>query len=352
MMDEVEEKNEQASPRKLAEAKERGRFALSTQLTLGCFLVAALFALYGCGEFLHQNLLQITRTILTHLNEPMDDLETIVQGFRLGVLLMIRLMAPLFITVCAAALVGTFFQTGFTINFSVIKPQWHRVNPLFGQNYKKLFHGPAFVRLLLGVAKVGIVGVVCYEVVTHALLDFPWRVVDVNKIYLLICRQSFLMGLAIAGALVGIGTLDFAYQKYRWLQGMKMTRQEVKEEHKLAEPAAQVRNKRQQVRDGSVQREWPLDLLQADLLLFNPVQHAVAVKYEAEKMAAPMCVAKGARQQAAAMKEKAVKQGILVVENPFLAHALYQGVEVGSSIPSCYFHEVAAVLAATSRRKV
>ncbi len=158
-------------------------------------------------------------------------------------------------------------------------------------------------------------------------------------------------GMKISMAYFVIAIVDFIYQKWKFKDEMKMTKQEVKDEYKNAEGDPQIKGKqRQRMREAS-QRRMMQDVPKADVVITNPTHYAVALKYDAEEAQAPIVLAKGTDYLALQIKEKAKEAKVEIVENKPLARMLYANVEIGEEIPPELYQTVAEILAAVYRMK-
>lgn len=158
-------------------------------------------------------------------------------------------------------------------------------------------------------------------------------------------------GLRISLAYLVLGFADLIYQKWKFHEEMKMTKQEVKDEYKNAEGDPQIKSKqRARMREAS-QRRMMQDVPKADVVITNPTHYAVALKYDAEEAQAPVVLAKGTDYLALQIKEKAKEADVEIVENKPLARMLYANVEIGEEIPPELYQTVAEILAAVYRLK-
>ena len=148
-----------------------------------------------------------------------------------------------------------------------------------------------------------------------------------------------------------IALMDLIYQKYEFEKSLKMTKEEVKDEMKSSEGDPKIKGKIKGLQLQAVLTRMLQQVPEADLVITNPVHYAVALKYDEDTMGAPTVVAKGARKLAAKIREIAEEHGIPIVENPPLARALYQAVEIGQQLPEMFYQAVAEILAYVYRLK-
>ena len=231
-----------------------------------------------------------------------------------------------------------------------LKPDFKKFNPMNG--IKRMFSKESLIELVKSIAKILLISWVA------------WSSIQENSRNLLLLYNMSLMqaiilvgsvvintGLKISVAYFVIAILDFIYQKWKYKDDLKMTKQEVKDEYKNTEGDPQIKGKqRARMREAS-QRRMMQDVPQADVVITNPTHYAVALKYDAEKAEAPLVLAKGTDYLALQIKEKAKEAGVEIVENKPLARMLYANVEIGEEIPPELYQTVAEILAAVYRMK-
>ena len=158
-------------------------------------------------------------------------------------------------------------------------------------------------------------------------------------------------GIKISIVYLVIGLADFIYQKHKFNEDMKMTKQEVKDEYKNTEGDPQIKGRQRRKMQEVSQKRMMQDVPKADVVITNPTHFAVALKYEAEVSSAPVVLAKGEDYLAQKIKEVARENKIEIVENKPLARMLYHNVDVGAEIPPELYQAVAEVLAAVYKAK-
>jgi flagellar biosynthetic protein FlhB len=159
------------------------------------------------------------------------------------------------------------------------------------------------------------------------------------------------VALWIAGTLAAIAAVDYGYQRFEWQRSLKMTKQEVKEEHRDTEGDPLLRSRVRSVQKEMARKRMMADVPKADVVVTNPTHLAVALRYAPESMAAPVVVAKGAGYVAERIKQIAREHGVMVVEQKLLARSLYKLVEIGREVPADLYRAVAEILALVYRSK-
>jgi len=242
------------------------------------------------------------------------------------------------------------FQVSWKVTGKPLMPKLDRINPITG--FKRLFSIDKLMDLLKSVLKVGVIAWVVYD----AIKD-EWKMLMVlydmsfGQALSLVYDTVIGIGLKISILFLIIGLADFLYQKIKFKNDMKMTKQEIKDEYKQSEGDPQVKGRiRQKMREAS-RRRMMQELPTADVVITNPTHFAVAIRYDRERTEAPEVIAKGADYLAQTIKEAAKEHDIVIVENKPLARMLYYNVEIGDQIPPELYQMVADVLVYVYRVK-
>jgi len=253
------------------------------------------------------------------------------------------LLMPTIILVLAALAAGL-VQHGLLIAPERIQPDWSRLSPLAG--LKRLFALRAVLDLGKGVLKLLLIGALVWMVAEPA-----WRTIEVGpdrplelSVEELVLLVVQLLG-AVTAALAFIAGGDFLYQRFEHARKLRMSRQEVHDEHKQTEGDPHVRARLRAIRIERARRRMMQAVPEAAVVITNPTHFAVALAYDAPKMAAPKVVAKGADLVAQRIRAVAEEHGVPIVENPPLARALFGAVELGDQIPAEHYQAVAQIIA-------
>ncbi|MBT3342328.1 MAG: EscU/YscU/HrcU family type III secretion system export apparatus switch protein, partial [Gemmatimonadetes bacterium] len=219
-----------------------------------------------------------------------------------------------------------------------------RISPLSG--IKRIFSKKGLVELAKSLFKVFVVGLVTYLTLTSAADGiFAFMQMNVSQIFDLSTDLVFDLGVRLVLLLLFMAILDYAFQRFDYEQSMKMTKQEVKQELKQQEGDPMIRSRVRSLQREMSQKRMMSDVGEADVVVTNPTHLAIAIKYDAENMHAPVILAKGQRLVAQRIKELAREAGVPLVENKPLARALFKAVQVGEQIPEELFRATAEVLA-------
>jgi flagellar biosynthesis protein FlhB len=345
MADDFGDKTEAPTPRRRQEARERGQIARSPDLTAASLLLAVIVMLdwYGPG------LIGALRTLMTQMLGPESLHDTATDGaaswFVFAIKLVAGAMAPLLIGLVIVAVVINLVQVGFFLNFKRLQPQITALNPLKG--LKKIFSGrDGVVHLLMSLLKLTLVALVAYSAV-HGKLDLILS--TQNKefigIFALGSEIVYSIGMRIGAVLLILAIIDYAWQRWNTEQKLKMTKQEIKEEMRRMEGDPQIKSRRRQIAIQRLTQAIRSNVPTADVIVTNPTEFAVALKYDSDTMHAPKVVAKGADFLAHTIRMIAIEHGIPILERPPLARALYRLVEIGQEIPEQFYSAVAEILA-------
>jgi flagellar biosynthetic protein FlhB len=250
----------------------------------------------------------------------------------------------MFLVALLAALIVNYAQVGILFTMETLKIKGDRINPLSG--FKRIFSLRSAVELVKSIIKILIVGWVAYSYLKSKTDDVLKLIdTDLMDVLFFIGDAAFTVALRICMAMIILGFADYLYQRFDYEKSLKMTKQEVKEEYKQMEGNPEIKSKiKQKQRQISLKRMMQ-DIPKADVVITNPTHFAVALKYDAEKAAAPIVVAKGQDYIALRIKQIAAENRVQIVENKPLARTLYSTVDIGQAIPPDLYQAVAEILA-------
>ena len=235
-------------------------------------------------------------------------------------------------------------QVGWKVTGKPLQPKFDKFNPING--FKRIFSKDSIFELIKSILKIFVIIYVAYTSIKGNAQDiFILYEIPLMQAILLCGTVIINAGLKISLVYLVIGLADFTYQKYRFNEDMKMTKQEVKDEFKNTEGNPEIKGRqRQRMREAS-RRRMMQDVPKADVVITNPTHFAVAIKYDAETSKAPVVLAKGEDYLAQKIKEAAREHHIEIVENKPLARMLYANVDIGQEIPPELYQAVAEILA-------
>ncbi len=344
------EKTEPATQKKLDDARKEGQVAKSREVANGLGLMALFLCLKLFVGSIGTQLLEI----FPNAYDRIPDIATYWEGrmpepdaravFSMMMVQTLVIIAPLLLIGFVVAFVSDIIQVKWEPTFKPLMPKFNKINPLKG--FKKIFSVNSLAELIKSIAKIGLIAFICY----NYLRDREMLLLNLYGMGLMqgitLAAQIVIdLGIRIAALYMFIALADFAYQRVKFKNDMKMTKQEIKEEYKQQEGDPQIKGKIRQKMQEASRRRMMQDLPQADVVITNPTHYAVAVKYDPEVAEAPVVIAKGEDYMAARIKEVARENQIEIVENKPLARMLYANVDIGQMIPPELYQAVADVLA-------
>lgn len=263
-----------------------------------------------------------------------------------SLLIMLPFMAFGFVVTLLVSIV----QVGWKVSTKPMKPELSKLNPLNG--FKRIFSKDSLFELVKSILKIVIIIYIAYTSIKDNANDlFALYDLGLNQAVALVGTLIINTGIKISIVYLVIGLADFIYQKHKFNEDMKMTKQEVKDEYKNTEGDPQIKGRQRRKMQEVSQKRMMQDVPKADVVITNPTHFAVALKYEAEVSSAPVVLAKGEDYLAQKIKEVARENKIEIVENKPLARMLYHNVDVGAEIPPELYQAVAEVLAAVYKAK-
>jgi len=343
---EDEGRTEEPSELKLRKAREEGRVAKSQELVgaVGLLFPAATIVLLG--PYLARTMREMLLYYLGLVGKA--DITTDAGPIAIAFFTYFaRLTAP----VAAVAVVGAIFsnvlQVGFLFTAKPITPDFSKIVPRFGQFFRRtLFSLEGLFNLGKSVVKIAIIGTVAFLVV-RGEFDKLRRLFESPLLPSIVYLFSLAMRLVliVAVCLLAMAVPDYLFQRRQYMEGLKMTKEEVKEEHKQQEGDPMVKGRLRQMMRELLSRNIEANVPKADVVITNPTHYAVALEWNREEMIAPTVKAKGVDEVALRIKRIALDSGVPIVENRPLARALYADVDIGEAIPEKYYQAIAAVLA-------
>ncbi len=344
------EKTEQATPRRREEAREKGQVARSNDLSAALTLLGAVVLLHVGGSGLLHALALLTRTGLDSLDVGIMTPETMRMYYGESMIFIFRAVAPLLVGLLVLGVAGNLLQTGLLWTAEPLRPDISRLDPVKGLG--RIISKRGFMRLLVSIFKVILIGAIAWVTIisylpsTAALVELSAGEIAAFGGWLVI-----VMGYRVAAALVFLAIVDYAFQRWQYEKDLMMTRQELKDELKRMEGDPLTRERRRRMQREVARQRMMQNVPGADVVITNPTELAVAISYDPQDMAAPVCAAKGAGNIAARIRQIAAAAGVPIVENKPVAQLLFRKVEVGGEIPVELYQTVAEILAYVYRIK-
>lgn len=338
-------KTEQPTAKRLEDARQKGNVPRSEELSSTIGLAVAFIALYTMGSFIFSTMKTTTRALLANAG-TYEVTEAGVYSLMLKVTLTLAAtLAPFVIAIIVAGVAISVAQTGgFVISGEPLSFNLDRLSPLKGM--KKLLNKDSLFKTFKSFLKILIVGFMAYKILRQEIESILFLTQsDLTGIIDFVGHISFKLVLHTCGVMLILAVIDYAFVKWRYIEDMKMTKQEVKDEHKQQEGDPKIKGRIRQAQIEAARRRLRKVIPTADVIITNPTHFAVALKYDRDRMAAPVVLAKGVDFMAQRIKEIARESKIILVENRPLARELYAQVEEGQEIPETLYAAVAEVLA-------
>jgi len=340
----VAEKTHQPTIRKLQKARDKGQLPQSQELTsvVTLLVLIAMVALLGPS---------LTKWFLVQIRHGMscehvvfastESFLAFINGKTVDfILVTLPVLAALFV---GAVLAGVAIS-GFNFSAGAIELKFDQLNPVAG--FGKLVNAQSMVKLLISILKLLCISLIVWfylksRLDVFATLRWAWSM----QILVVISRIILGLLIRVGVALLLIGIADAIYQKWKYIHDLKMTRQEAKQERKDTEGSPEIKGRIRRLQIEMTSRRMLQKVPKASVVLVNPTHVAVALRYDAKGMEAPVMVAKGADHLAERIREIARAYGVPIVRRPELARTIYSAVKPGNPIPEALYVAVAEVLA-------
>jgi flagellar biosynthetic protein FlhB len=343
------EKTEEPTPKKLEDARKEGNVPKSMEFAGFVVLFVAslliIFYLRYVTWDLEKFFVYYTDFIGKELT-PDTFISMIIRTF-LNIFL---ILAPIFLAVVLAGIIGNVSQFGFLFTTKPLEPNFEKINPIKG--LKRFFSIKTFVEGFKTTLKTFIAFLVGFSIFLNFLPQIPrleqMSFLDQIKWFE---DKAVIIIFSMLGVFFVFSLIDLVYQRYSYKKSLRMSKQEIKDEYKQTEGNPEVKAKIRQIQREMAKKRMMADIPKADVVITNPTHFAVAIRYDRTKEEAPRVIAKGADNLALKIKEIAREHGIMIVENAALARELYKSVDVGEMIPPKLYKAVAEILAYVYRAK-
>lgn len=336
-------KTEEPSQRKLEEALEKGQVISSREVNNAFILVVLTMMLAWVLPIIFNYSAIKLKLIIEHagqINVDQGQTWNVIKSLVNNAMLA---LSPLFILVIVAVIFASFIQQGqFTFSFDSLQFDLSRISIFSG--IKKIFSTRSIVDLLKNLTKISLVGMFLYLIVRSDIQGL--RLYQDMSVGLILTQfHSIVNHVMVCTAITAIvlAIIDYSYQRFEYMKSLRMTKHEIKEEHKQSEGDPLVKRRMREIRRDRAQRNIIQNVQQADVIITNPTHYAIAIKYDAESMPAPMIMAKGQDLIAKKIREVGEEHDIPLVENPPLARALYK-VDEMEYVPSEHYEAVAKII--------
>jgi flagellar biosynthetic protein FlhB len=314
------------------QAREQGNIAKSADLTGALLMLTGTGALQFLGGGLFDALAKMMNATLSASPMLRFDPDAWIRGNWALLGMLAGSLLPFLLLMMLGGLVSNVVQVGFLWSPEVLMPKWQRISPMSGMQRILSWH--AIARLGGSLGKLVVLTVVAYGYLRlHLPLFLQLPELEVSAMLTQYGRSLVELAFYLSLSLVILAILDYGFQFWKFEQDLRMTKQEVREELKEMEGDPQIRMRRRDVHRRLAEARQLKDVPNADVVITNPTEIAVAIQYEPSRMPAPMVVAKGMGEIAAQIRRIAAEHGVPIIERKPLARALYRQVKVGGVIP-------------------
>jgi len=348
--DQGQERTEQATPKRREEAREKGQVAVSREVASAVILGASLIYFYfGSGHFM-EGITEIMKTAFRdsgHALLTQQNIHGLALTFVYKVFLLIF---PLLLAVFVAGFLANVLQVGLVFSWEAVQPKLSKIDPIKG--LQRLFSLRSLVELVKSLLKIAVVGLIAYLMIVRELPGLlPLADQSTWGMLVFIGRISFRIMMMTCFVLLILALLDYLYQRWEFEKSIRMSRQEIKEEFKHTEGDPLIKSRIKRLQRDIARKRMMAGVPKADVVITNPTHLAIAIRYDQDRMNAPVVVAKGAGHMAEKIREIARENQIPIVENKPVARVLYKIANIGDTIPADLYRAVAEILAYVYRLK-
>ena len=344
MAEQDQNRNESATPYKLQDARKKGSVPKSLDINSYMVLLAALISLYIWGQQMVHEELVLLHSIFSNTYQLSFNI-TELSGFLTGILSSsLKILAPLFILLFGVAALSNFMQVGPVFTFFPLKPDLSRINPVTG--FKRLFSIKLLIEAVKTVLKFILLGAVLYSAISNSIPKFITAFqIHPKSIGAVLFPEITSVLFKLLLALTIIAFIDLIYSRWDFNKRMRMSRRDITDEHKRREGDPRIKSRLRELQREALKRAKSLNKVKdADVLITNPTHFAIAIKYDKQKMDAPMVLAKGAGFLAGRMRTLARRHHVPVIENKTLARTLFHHVGIERAVPVEHFRVLAKIL--------
>jgi flagellar biosynthetic protein FlhB len=346
----LEEKSEQATSQRREDFRNSGQVAQSREIGGILILLGVASVFYMLSRQFMEEVISLFSTAFTDQIVSAARHGEIIGPLKIALEKGLYILAPVFGVTLVMGVGASVAQVGFLTVWDQLSPDLNRINPVSG--FTRLMNIRSVVEGIKAAFKIALISWAAYFVIKKELAFTPQLVqLSVGQIFIYMGHVTFKLISWICGLLAFMAILDYGYQRWELEKRMRMTKQEVKEEHKQREGDPLIKSRIRRIQRELAQKRMMDAIPKADVIITNPTHIAVALKYDRTSMAAPVLVAKGADFIAEKIKELARKHNIPIVENVPLARNMFKNIKIGHPIPKTLYNAVAEVLAYVYRLK-
>lgn len=338
------EKSEEPTAKKLSDARKKGQIARSKDLGTFFVLVGSACAMLLVGDALASALANMMKHLFSINRQEAMDTNAMFKVISDGVYQVASPLLWIFFIIMLAAFIGNTMLGGMSFSWDAMMPKASKLSPIAG--FKRMFGVQAAVELLKSILKFFVVFIVAYLLLNslfEEILGLSRETIPNNFEHAVTMLLWMFLALALSIGIIVI--VDAPYQVWNHNRQLKMTKQEIKDEHKGTEGSPEVKGRIRRAQYEMSQRRMMEDVPNSDVVITNPTHFSVALKYDPAAGGAPVLVAKGVDEMALHIRTIAKEHQVEIIQSPALARSLYYTAEVGDDIPEELFAAVAQVLA-------
>lgn len=339
-----QERSEDPTSKRIEEARRKGQVARSKELSTVAVTLGGAGAMLMFGGQIAADMMRLMRAGFSLSRDQLVGTGSMAQLLFSSGIEALTSIAPVLIALLVAAIVGNIALSGWLMSAEALEPKFSRMNPISG--VKRMFSTKSLVELGKALAKFFVlvgVALIVLSAVQEDLMSIAYEPLESA-----IAHSIVLVGWSavwLASGLILIAAVDVPFQLWETKKNLKMTKQEVKDEYKDSEGKPEVKGRIRQLQREMAERRMMQNVPTADVVITNPTHFAVALKYDQDKGAAPVLLAKGGDFLALKIREIAQEHKVILLESPALARAVYYSTEVDQEIPAGLYLAVAQVLA-------
>jgi flagellar biosynthesis protein FlhB len=346
----MQEKTEEATPQRREDFRKQGQVVQTRELASAFALLGFALLLFFAGRLFIEQFFEIYNSMYRQQLLSVKNAGDIYPALAYAFKKIFLLTLPVYILLFVLGFFSSVVQIGFLFTNEPLTPNLKKVNPLEG--IKRMFSMKALVEGLKAIFKFTLVGAVIYFVLRSEVDVIPRLIFsESQQILYYVGTLMFKTLLSISSLMLVLAGVDYLFQRFDMEKQMRMTKQEVKEEVKSREGDPLIKARIRKIQREMANKRMMNDVPKADVIITNPTHLAIALKYDPQKYAAPVILAKGADHVAKKIRELALENEIPIVENKPLARTIFKTLEVGQVIPRELFAAVAEVLAYVFRLK-
>ncbi|MBD3585320.1 flagellar biosynthesis protein FlhB [Salinimonas sp. HHU 13199] len=343
-MSDAHDKTEEPTQKKLDDARKKGQLARSKELSTALVLIISAFMFLLIGSVVAEDIFVMTKRMFTLSRDETYDISHMFSASGEALMSVAWPVLLYMIVSMLAGIYGSIALGGFNFSWESAAPKANKINPING--FKRMFGPNAMVELLKAIAKFFVIGAIAIGALFYfknEALHLDREMYPLNLFHAMSMLEWAFLFLTLG--MIPIALIDVPYQMHKHNKELKMTKQEVKDEHKNAEGDPQVKGRIRRLQFQAAANRMMQDVPDADVVVTNPTHYSVAIKYEEDGNRAPVVVAKGQDELAMHIRKIATAHDVPLIPSPMLTRAIFYSTEVNEEVPNKLFMAVAQVLA-------